>query len=312
MKGRVMNSINVLFLAYRRANFSLRNLKILNENPHISNIVVVIDGPRANSHNSELDQVFKKISSINYSKITEIVKFKDNTGLSAHLFRSWKVLGGGESLAMIVEEDKLLSSGLYPALKLSNDVHAEGEMVWAISTEFKHSVPYWGLNPIATLAERNGIAICNSYLISEAEEIFKSKKNLTNVLELKLSAYCDMLELGKVEAKRVIDYWRMYLMWGVEGPDRPDSLLLATLLLNGEFRFTLPEFIHTEIHHESYLGMNENFKIDLIPQHNPNIVKMNNKRFCVTCEINRLSKRSPYRTKDFLIMKVRALMAKLL
>ncbi len=306
-----MNSISVLFLAYRRAEFSLRNLKILNENPHISNIVVVIDGPRTNSHKSELDTVFTKISDVKYSKVSEIVRFRDNVGLSAHLFRSWRVFEGGESLAMIVEEDKLLSSGLYPALKLSNDVHAEGEMVWAISTEFKHSVPYWGLNPIATLAERNGIAICNSYLLLEAEEVFKSKKNLATILKSKLSAYCDMLELSRIEAKRVINYWGMNMMWGVQGPDRPDSLLLATLLLNGGYRFTLPEFNHIEIHDESDLGMNENFKIDSISSHNPQIVKMNKRSFCIICETYRLSKRSPYKTADFLIMKIRALMKKL-
>jgi len=208
----------------------------------------------------------------------------------------------------ISEDDKLYRGGFREGLSAANYLHDSRKYYWLSSTVECHSPTKFNQNPLLhSIARRNGLALINGGTVQAAKEIYQNKKIDWLSVHNSLENYCEFLGLTSRQSKRVINYWKKLAGWSIVSKDRPDSLLVTTLLSKGLFPSTVSTFNHEENHHLDWRGKNENSISEKIPMHRPDLVYKGEGSVCRECERFWLSKRSPFKDIEYAKMKFRAM-----
>ena len=278
--------VKVYFLAFVRSELGLSNLRILASTPEVAEISVFIDGPRHNSDVVQLDFTESLLIKSKVDKVSRIIRYPTNVGLTEHLFRVMDHVHSESETILISEDDKKYTSGLSNALSTAD--------------QFKKTV---GVQSIAKLT---GLGLLNKKFVKSAEELYKSKNIDWMALRNSLQDYCKILGLHRRQSTRVINHYLKAITWVLDSKDRPDGLLLAKLLSKGLYRTTNLYFNHENLQHLDFRGKNENEVTAQIPKHELNTIGEPPINFCGKCEFFHLRNRSPYTDFDYTTMKIRA------
>jgi hypothetical protein len=299
--------VKVYFLAFVRSELGLSNLRILASAPEVAEISVFIDGPRHNSDVVQLDFTESLFIKSKVDKVSRIIRYPTNVGLTEHLFRVMDHVHSESETILISEDDKKYSSGLSNALFMADAFKKTGTPFWIESIMDCHH-PKNDQNSVwvQSMAKPTGLALLNKKFVKSAEELYQSKNLDWMALRNSLQDYCEILGLHRRQSARVINHYLKAVTWVLDSKDRPDGLLLAKLLSNGLYRTTNIYFNHENVQHLDFRGKNENEVTVQIPKHELNTMGEPPINFCGKCEFFRLRERSPYTDFDYTTMKIRA------
>jgi hypothetical protein len=232
-----------LILAYKRpellTNLVNRLLFVENEflrknaRPFITQVIIVHDGLRREEnthgikHHQETRLACKKLADSSKTTRISTLLYKENVGLTNHVFRIVKDLGVQAQDCVFFEEDKAPTLESFQFLNRYHKELGEIELLDTLPLN-KHSTNAY--EKLGTLFTNNGNMVISNKLFHEASELWQTGRHYEKEFEKNLYIYFNSFLKG-FALSRAINYYSRFFAWGLKNKDRPDSLFSYALVL---------------------------------------------------------------------------------
>jgi hypothetical protein len=248
-----------IILAYRRLNFVYQLLDSLVNLNEFNDVIIFHDGLRETADPLEKLQHDRCRSElINYAqtnKNLDIKTYKNNIGLTSHLFRILQDMGESTRNVIIFEEDKLPTKKGINFLKNQSPIFDSNSLLDTLPLAKYHSPE---ITSMATLQSRGGNLVIGPELFTSAKDLYYGKKKYEDDFDLNLNKYLSTFANNRLALHAAKKKLKQIYSWGVYSQDRPDGLLGYTLFVVKGVKFTPGSSESIDISEFSKFGKNVN------------------------------------------------------
>jgi hypothetical protein len=251
---------DLVLWAYGRPELTLLNMKRLVQQSNLRNIYIVHDGLRQNASQDEVNSHAATREMILSQSLPTRVRpllYDSNIGLTRHFLRvSKEVLKNCDGF-LNHEDDKISNSETVRAILEVPKRESTPQLI-DTRNQFLHS---WKDSSVrSALYTVNGISYMNSCLIEAAEQDYNSQNFSAEDITSFLIDFYSPLVRNIQHVNRLATKFTEMLSWGISNQDRPDSLLLYSLLKRGMLKQITNSDMCLDLSHLDYRGLNQEYR----------------------------------------------------